>query len=287
VKTSATTNLETSRNAPLASVLGKPLFLLCTILALALFASLVLVLGLGTLGFFGQTTLVAPVHLPHLVGTTVITSVFALAFTIPIGLLAALYLTEFAGSSAPGWLDESLRFLAHVPPIVYGYFSVATFLPALNNLVPILRDYPALEAGIALAGMLVPGFLAQSRSALTAVPQHLRDGAFALGASKFATAWFVVIPAAKARLLGALLQSTSRAFGETMIVLLVFRAYASRQTANPETLTTFVIPNQTTVLSEFGGLRAMFSVACVLLVLTLLLDAARQHFERPSRGESR
>jgi len=267
-------------------VLGKPLFLLCAVLALALFASLVTVLTLGAFGFIGQTQAPSSVPSIHLLGTTVLTSIFALVFTIPIGLLAALYSSEFASFRTRGWLEEACDFSRTCPPIVYGYFSVTTFLPALTKLVPMLREYPALEAGIALAGMLVPGFLARSRSALMAVPQQLRDGAFALGASKFATAWLVVIPAAKARLWGALMQSASRAFGETMIVLVVFRAVSSRQTKDLETLTTFVIPNQTTVLREFGGLRAMFTVACVLLVLTLLLDAARQHFERPA-GESR
>lgn len=283
----ATTNLNNSSPAPLASALGKPLFLLCAVLALALFAGLVTISVLGAVGFFSQTVPQTLVNLRDLLGTTVITSAFALAFTVPIGLLAALYLSEFANVSARGWLDQPLRFLAHMPPIVYGYFSVATFLPALNKLLPALHEHPALEGGIALACMLVPGFLAQSRLALAAVPQHLRDGAYALGASKVSTAWFVVIPAARARLLGALMQSASRAFGETMIVLVVFRAYASRQTQSPETLTTFVIPNQPTTLHEFGGLQALFSAACVLLVLTLLLNVARLHFEKTARGDSR
>lgn len=263
------------------------MFFVCALLSLVLFTALVTISALGATGFFSQTTQHAAIQLSDLFVTTVITSVFALAFTVPIGLLAALYLSEFASFPARKWLDESLRFLAHVPPIVYGYFSVATFLPALNKLLPALDEHPTLAGGIALAGMLVPSFLAQSRLALAAVPQQLRDGACALGASRFSTAWLVVIPAAKARLLGALMQSASRAFGETMIVLVVFRVYSSRQTTIPETLTTFVVPNQTTILREFGGLQALFSAACVLLVLALLLNLVRLRLEHPARGDVR
>lgn len=268
-------------------MLGKSLFLLCAVLALVLFAGLVTILSLGAGGFFSQTATHTPLHLSQLLATTVVTSLSALLFTVPIGLFAALFLSEFATARTRGWLDESLRFLAQVPPIVYGYFSVATFLPALAKFVPALRKYPALEGGIALAGMLVPTFIAQSRVAIAAIPQQLRDGACALGASKFSTAWFVVIPAAKTRLLRALLQSASRAFGETMIVLVVFVAYASQQTDRPQTLTTLLIPDPPTPLGDFVGPQARFTVACVLLVIALLLDAARLHLERLDRGESR
>lgn len=275
----------------LTNALGRPVFLLCAGFGVLLLGSLVAIMALGTLGLVEPAPTTAPgtwsIVLPNLVGTTLSTSVVALVFTVPIGLLGALYLSEFASPRARGWLEEPLGFLAQVPPIVYGYFSVATFLPALALLAPSLKEHPAVNAGIALAGMFVPVFLAQGHAALIAVPPQLRDGACALGAGKWAITWFVVLPAASTRLLAALVQAASRAVGETMIVLVVFSAYASRQTGRLDTLATFVIPNETTTMWGFAVSREWFVVACALLLLAFALDAARRRLEEPGQGEVR
>ena len=184
------------------------MFLLCAALGILLLAGLAATMALGTFGLVGRAPPTPAdmwsIVLPNLVKATLTTSLVALVLTVPIGLFGALYLSEFASPRGRGWLEEPLRFLAQVPPIVYGYFSIATFLPALAMVVPKLKDQPSVNAGIALTGMLVPVYLAQGYAALLAVPQHLRDGACALGAGKWATAWFVVLPAAQARLLAAL-----------------------------------------------------------------------------------
>ena len=262
------------------NVVARPIFLLCAFLGILLLAGLVVVMALGTLGSFGQTP-GPPLSLSALAGTTFLTSFIGLAITVPIGLFAALYLSEFASLRIRGWLEEPLHFFAHVPPVVYGYFAVATLLPTLARLVPGLDAYPALNAGIALAGMLVPVFLDKAQAAITAVPGHLRDAACALGAGKWTTAWFVVVPAARARLLAALVLAASRAVGETMLVLVVFTAQTPKGAVRPDTLTTFFVPNQ-------GGVwlhqvpKEFFLVGAVLLILTFALDTARLRLDEGS-----
>ncbi len=269
----------------------RPLFLLCAVLGVLLLGSLVTVTTIGALGTFADARHAAidmPIGLPSLIGTTFVTSAVALVLAVPIGFLAALYLSEFASLRASAWLETPLRFLARVPPIVYGYFAVATFLPALGTLVPGLDKRPVLGAGIALAGMIVPRFLEQSRTAITAVSPSLRDAACALGASTFATAMFVVVPAARRRLLAALMLAASRAFGETMIVLVVFTAYASSQTTTPSTLTTFLVPKATTALLRGHQIpREFFIVGCALLFVALALDVAPISLDKPLRGDGR
>lgn len=259
----------------------RTLFLICAALGVLLLGGLVIVMTLGALGSFGQTP-GPPLSLLALAGTTFLTSAVALIFTVPIGLFAALYLSEFASPRVRVWLEEPLRFLAHVPPVVYGYFAVTTLLPTLAKLVPGLNAQPSLNAGIALAGMLVPAFLEKAHVAIATVPQHLRDAACALGASKFSTAMFVVVPAARARLLAALVLAASRAVGETMIVLVVFMSLTSQQVIRPETLTTFFLPNEVGVWVHQVP-KEFFIVGCVLLVLIFALHAARLRLE--DRGD--
>lgn len=269
--------LRSSWRSSWLNVATRPIFVLCALLGILLLAGLVVVMVLGALGSFGQTKGPA-VSLADLTGTTILTALVALVFTVPIGLFAALYLSEFASPRVRGWLDEPLRFLAHVPPVVYGYFAVTVFLPALGRFVPALQDQPALNAGLALAGMLVPVFLEKAQAAIAAVPQHLRDAACALGGGKLTTAWFVVVPAARARLLAGLVLAASRAVGEAMIVLVVFTAQTPQNATRPETLTTFFVPNEAGLWAHQVP-KEFFLVGCVLLVLAFVLDTTRLQLE--------
>jgi len=269
----------------------RPLFLFCAVLGVLLLGGLVAVTAMGALGAFSRAPRIAngpPVPLRALVETTFLTSAVALVLAVPVGLLAALYLTEFASIRVRVWLEVPLRFLALVPPIVYGYFAASTLLPKLGALVPGLDERPALGAGIALAGMIVPCFLEHGRAAMATVSRPLRDAACALGASKFTTAMFVVVPAARRRLLAALMLAASRAVGETMIVLVVFTACASKQPSPPATLTTFFVPNRFTTLAwENQVPQEFFVVGCALLLLAFSLDAARISLDKPVRGDVR
>jgi len=294
VTTSAPKHPENSPHfarTPSTNAIVRPLFFACAVLGILLLASLVTVTTMGAFGAFAQeprAAIATPIALSSLIGTTLFTSAVALGLAVPIGFFAALYLSEFASLRASTWLEAPLRFLARVPPIVYGYFAVATFLPALGTLVPGLDKRPAFAAGIALAGMIVPRFLEQSRSAIAAVSPSLRDAACALGASKFATAMLVIVPAARGRLLAAFMLAASRAVGETMIVLVVFTAYASKQAPPASTLTTFLVPNATSALAwENHVPNEFFIVGCALLFLALALDVAPIGLDKPIRGETR
>lgn len=259
------------------NTLARPVFLACALIGMVLLVGFVAVLVLGATGLFGQTA-GPPLELASLLGSSLLTSAMAFVFTVPIGLCSALYLSEFASVRTRRWLESPLQFLARVPPVVYGYFAVSTFLPALEKVVPALHNYPSVRAGIALSGMLIPRFSEHTRAAIATVPQHLRDGACALGAGKFVTAWFVVLPAVQTRLFGALVGTASRAIGETMIVLFVLQSvrqsFLSNQTARPDTLATFFVPNGTG-LWENQVPKEFFIVGSVLLVVTFALESTR------------
>lgn len=263
------------------NTLARPVFLACALMGMVLLVGFVAVLALGATGLFGQTA-GPPLELTNLLGASLLTSAMAFVFTVPIGLCSALYLSEFASLRTRRWLESPLQFLARVPPVVYGYFAVSTFLPTLEKVVPALHNYPSVRAGIALSGMLIPRFSEHTRAAIATVPQHLRDGACALGAGKLVTAWFVVLPAVQTRLFGALVGTASRAIGETMIVLFVLQSVRqsfqqsllSDQTARPDTLATFFVPNGTG-LWENQVPKEFFIVGCVLLVVTFALESTR------------
>lgn len=255
----------------------RPVFLLCASLGILLLGGLIVVLTLGALGSFSQTN--GPsLALTALGAKTLLTSAIALVIAAPIGLLAALYLSEFAPVRIRGIVEPLLRFLARVPPIVYGYFAVSTLLPALIAFVPALADFPLMQAGIALAGMIAPRFLEQARDAIATMPQQLRDAACALGGGPLTTARFVVVPATRTRLLSAFVAAASRAVGETMIVLVVLVTYASRQTPRPDTLTTFLVPNGRGLWSNQVP-KEFFLAGIALLLLSFALDAARQSLD--------
>lgn len=267
------------------NTLARPVFLACALVGVVLLVGFVAVLVLGATGLFGQTP-GPPLDLTSLLGSSLLTSAMAFVFTVPIGLCSALYLSEFASVRTRRWLESPLQFLARVPPVVYGYFAVSTFLPALEKVVPALHDYPSVRAGIALSGMLIPSFSEHTRAAIATVPQHLRDGACALGAGKFVTAWFVVLPAVQTRLFGALVGTASRAIGETMIVLFVLQfvgqsfqqsfqqSLLSNQTSRSDSLATFFVPNGTGIW-ENQVPKEFFIVGSVLLVVTFLLELTR------------
>lgn len=268
-----------------ANVVLRPLLLVCASLGIVLLVGLVAVFAAESVAFVRVSGGAALGSLATLLGNTLLTTVIALVVAAPVGLLAALYLSEFAGARMRGFLDPLLRFLARVPPIVYGYFAVSTFLPALGTIVPGLHQQYALSAGIALAGMIVPNFLEHGRAAMDAVPEHLRDGARALGAGKFATAMFVVVPAARSRLLAALVLAASRAVGETMIVLVVLSAWAPGQAATSHhTLATYFARFGTMNANAAGqDIGALFVVGSALLVLAFVLDGLRVALDKPNR----
>ncbi len=213
--------------------------------------------------------------MPLVVGTF-LTSAVALALAMPVGLLSAVYLSEYAPSRVRAILKPALEVLAGIPTVVYGYFALLFVTPLLKRIIPGLETFNALSAGLTMGVMIIPLISSLSEDALYAVPTSLREAAYALGATRLEVAVRVVIPAALSGIVASFILAASRAIGETMIV-----AIAAGQrpilTLDPrraiETMTAYIVqvslgdvPHGTL---EF---RTIFAVGLVLFLLTLALN---------------
>lgn len=211
---------------------------------------------------------------PLVCGTLLVTAIAA-CFAIPIGLVAAVYLSEYASPKARAVLKPTLEILAGIPTVVYGFFALMVITPALQKLSPAFGSLNAMSAGLATGIMILPIVCSLSEDALRAVPRSLRDGALALGGTRFDVSVKVVVPAALSGVVAAFLLAVSRAIGETMIVALAAGSLA-QLTVNPadqaQTMTGFMV-------SIFGGdvetesvqYVSSYAVASTLFVMTLAL----------------
>ncbi|KJZ20147.1 phosphate ABC transporter permease subunit PstC [Loktanella sp. S4079] len=231
--------------------------------------------------------------IPLLWGTLYI-SLIALAFAVPIGLFAAIYLSEYAGSRMRSVAKPAIEILAGIPTIVYGLFALIT-------VGPFLRDYFAspmglgqsassvMTAGLVMGIMLIPFVSSLSDDIINAVPQAMRDGSFGLGATKSETIRQVVIPAALPGIVGAVLLAASRAIGETMIVVLGAGA-AARLSMNPfEAMTTVTVKivSQLTGDTDFASPETLvaFALGLTLFVITLGLNVFALYIVRKYREQ--
>ncbi len=214
--------------------------------------------------------------LPVFLGTLVIT-VVALFFAVPIGLLSAIYLNEFATSRFRKIAKPVLEVLAGVPTVVYGFFAVLTIAPALRTFgemtgLPIAPN-TAMAAGLVMGVMLIPFISSFADDALSAVPRSLRDGALALGATRGETVLNVLFPAAIPGIVGGILLAISRAIGETMIVVMAAGLIA-KMTINPlDSVTTVTVQIVTLLIGDtsFDSPKtlAAFALGFMLFVVTL------------------
>ncbi len=236
-----------------------------------------------------------------LIAGTMLVSVIAAIFALPIGLITAIYLSEYAGPRVRAVLKPTLEVLAGIPTVVYGFFALLVITPALQKLNPVLEGfgstdapltfggYNALSAGIAVGIMILPIVCSLSEDALRAVPRSLRDGAFALGGTRFDVSVKVVVPAALSGIVAAFLLALSRAIGETMIVALAAGGVA-RLTMNP----TSEIQTMTGYMAHtFKGdapagtveYQSSYAVAATLFCITFLLTMLGQYVLRRFREE--
>jgi phosphate transport system permease protein len=279
------------------------LLFLCAGVSVATTAGIVLVLAVEAGLFFTEvslfsfltdtqwTPLFADKHfgiLP-LVAGTLLTTVIAVGFAIPLGLMAAVFLSEFASIRARRILKPLLEILAGVPSVVYGYFALMVVTPALQYVIPNLSGFNALGAGIVMGVMIVPVVASLSEDALHAVAMGLREGSFALGADRVTTIFRVVIPAAVSGIGAAVILAVSRAIGETMIVAIA-AGQQPRLTLDPrvpiETMTAYIVQvslgDTPTGTIEF---RTIFAVGAALFVLTLALNLVSHRLRaRVQRG---
>lgn len=216
---------------------------------------------------------------PLLTGTFMSTMV-ALVVAVPLGLLVAIYLSEFASPHARELIKPTLELLAGVPTVVYGYFALLFVTPLLQQaLAPLGIELPGfnlLSAGIVMGLMIVPTIASLSEDAMRAVPRTMRDGSFALGATRLETSFRVVFPAAVSGIVGAVILGMSRAVGETMIVAIAAGqqpVMVTSPTQQGATVTAFIAQ---VALGDipFGTLEysSIFAAGMALLALTLVFN---------------
>ena len=222
-----------------------------------------------------------------LLGGTLLTSGIAMLVAVPLGLLAAIYLSELATERVRRTLKPVLELLAGVPTVVYGYFALVTVTPLLQRVVPDLSGFNALSPGLVMGIMIVPVVSSLSEDALYAVPRGLREGAYALGAGRLPTLFRVVLPAARSGILAALTLAVSRAIGETMIVAIAAGQQA-RLTFDPrvpvETMTAYIVQvsmgDTPTGTLEY---RTIFAVGAALFSFTFVMNVIGQRLARGAR----
>ncbi len=237
---------------------------------------------IGSSGSFGA--------LPVFAGTALIT-VIAMCVALPMGLLTAVYLAEYASIKQRLWIKPFLEILAGVPTVVYGFFAALTVAPLLRGMGVELGFHidgeSALAAGLVMGVMIIPFVSSLSDDALHAVPDQLRDSSLALGATQSETIRKVIIPAALPGIVSACLLAVSRAIGETMIVVMA-AGLAANLTANPFSAVTTVTVQIVTLLigdQEFASTTtlAAFALGLVLFFLTLVLNFIALHVARKFR----
>lgn len=212
---------------------------------------------------------------PLITGTFLIAGI-AILFSAPIGILLAIYLSEFAPGAVRETVKPIIEFLEAIPTVVYGYFALLFVTPNLQKIIPELQGFNGLSPGIVLGIMILPYTASMSEDALRSVPQELREAAYALGASKLKTALTVVLPSAFSGVIAAFILGISRALGETMVVAIAAGIYPNL-TLNPleplETITAYIVQISLGDL-PFGSVEylSIFAVGFTLFIITLIFN---------------
>ena len=226
----------------------------------------------GSSGAFGA--------IPLFWGTIFIGAIIAMIVAIPLGLMSAIYLTQYATPRLRAWMKPLLEILAGVPTVVYGYFAALTVAPAIRDLglslgIPSSTE-SALAAGLVMGIMIIPFVSSMADDSIAAVPQAMRDGSLAMGATTSETIRRVLVPAALPGVVGGVLLAVSRAIGETMIVVMA-AGLAANLTLNPFDSVTTVTTQIVQLLTgdqEFDSPKtlAAFALGLVLFLVTLALN---------------
>lgn len=217
-----------------------------------------------------------------LLGATALVAAIAGAIGLPVGILTAVYLSEYASPRIRGFIKPFLEILAGIPTVVYGYFGL-TFItpmiikPIFSDLLGLtVRSYNALSAGIVVGIMIIPMVSSLSEDALRAVPRSLREAGYALGSTKFDVCSKIVIPAAFSGIVASFLLAISRAIGETMAVTMC-GGNTSQLTANPlqpiQTMTAYIV-NVSQGDTPAGSIeyKSIYAVGLTLFTLTLIMN---------------
>ncbi|MCK7597991.1 phosphate ABC transporter permease subunit PstC [Microbulbifer sp. CAU 1566] len=238
----------------------------------------------GSSGAFGAV--------PLFTGTLMVSAI-AMLVAVPVGLMSAIYLAEYAGNRVRAFAKPLIEILAGVPTVVYGFFAALTVAPFIRDLAQSVgleaSSESALAAGLVMGVMIIPFVSSLSDDVINAVPQSLRDGALGLGSTKSETVRKVVIPAALPGIVGGVLLAVSRAIGETMIVVMA-AGLAANLTANPlESVTTVTVQIVTLLVGdqEFDSPKtlAAFALGLMLFISTLILNFIALHVVKKYREQ--
>jgi phosphate transport system permease protein len=215
--------------------------------------------------------------LPLLAGTLV-TTLIALTVAIPIGTITAIYLSEYATHRTREIIKPIMELLSAVPTVVYGYFALLFLTPLLQILMPELPGFNMLSAGLVIGIMIIPYVSSVSEDAIRAVPMHLREGSYAMGATRLQTSVRVIVPAAFSGIAAAYILGISRAIGETMVVAIAAGmqpnfTWDPREPA--ETITAYIVQVSLGDLPHGTiGYQTIFAAGLTLLVMTLVFNIA-------------
>ncbi len=292
-KTSITSIIE--KMVPIVLFLTAIISILTTvgIVSTLIFETVLFFKEVSFIQFFTSTELkpLSPVEpkfsiLPLLTGT-LLTSLIAMFVAIPIGLTTAVYLSEYATENIRKVIKPIIEVLAGIPTIVYGFFAFTFVTPILREFIPILQATNALSPGIVMGIMIIPLVASLSEDAMNSVPNAMREGAMALGATKFEVTMRVVIPAAISGIIASFVLGISRAIGETMIVTIASgssKNFTFDITQSMQTMTAYIV--EVTSGDAAAGTTAYYSlyaVAMTLFVFTLLMNLLARYISRRFR----
>jgi phosphate transport system permease protein len=213
--------------------------------------------------------------LPLLSGT-LLTTLIAILTAVPIGIIIAVYLSEYAHRNFRQSIKPVLEILAAVPTVVYGFFALTVVTPFLQMIIPGLGSFNALSAGLVMGIMIIPVISSLSEDALYAVPKSLREASFGMGATKFQTSFLVIVPAASSGILVSIILGVARAIGETMVVAIA-AGQQPNLTFDPrqavETITAYIVQVSLGDV-QHGSMeyKTIFAAGITLFLFTFLLN---------------
>ncbi|SNZ06706.1 phosphate ABC transporter membrane protein 1, PhoT family [Natronoarchaeum philippinense] len=281
----------------------------CAALSVLVTGGIILTLGMDAIEFFTRVSPVAfftgtewsPVIKPYSYGVlplilnTLLVTVLSALIALPVGLAAAIYLSEYASDRMRSIIKPGLEILAGIPTVVYGYFALVYITPFIDDYLFQVSTFNALSASIMVGVMIIPMVSSISEDALSAVPDELRQAGYGMGATKFEVSTGVVVPAAVSGIFSSFILGISRAIGETMIVVVAAGQNAKMiypgnidevVVSSIETMTVAMVKLVTGELSaDATQYKAMFAIGLTLFVMTFALNLASSLIEMRYREE--
>ena len=278
-------------------------FFICAVVSIITTIGIVMVLLAEAVDFFRQVSIfqfitgtrwsptIKPTEfgvLPLISGTLTFTFITAL-IALPIGLLAAIYLSEYTNRRIRSIIKPLLEVLAGIPTVVYGYFALVYITPVLRNVFPSIRTFNVLSASIVVAIMIIPTIASISEDSMRAVPRSLREAGFGLGVGKLKVTITIVVPAALSGIVSSFILGISRAIGETMAVTIAGGNFSRIiNPLNPASALLEPVQTMTAAMVEIGmsditgdsvAYRSLFAVGLTLFFMTLLLNVVSQYIK--------